>query len=105
MPKILGKQEICGIYKITNLKTEECYIGQARDIKKRIYEHMRAGLGVDTPQGNQLYSAMQEYGLENFSVELLEECDSQELNKKEKYYIKLYQADIVGYNISGGNNG
>jgi len=66
---------------------------------------MRAGLGVDTPQGNQLYSAMQEYGLENFSVELLEECDLQELNKKEKYYIKLYQANIIGYNISGGNNG
>lgn len=105
LPKILGKQDVCGIYKITNLKTEECYIGQARDVKKRIYEHMRAGLGVDTPQGNQLYAAMKEYGLDDFSIELLEECKPEELNKKEKYYIELYQANVFGYNISGGNNG
>lgn len=64
---------------------------------------MRAGLGVDTPPGNQLYIAMQEYGLDNFSIELLEECNPEELNKKEKYFIELYQSNIVGYNISGGN--
>ena len=103
LPKILGKNDIVGIYKLTNQKTGECYIGQSRDIKKRIYEHMRAGLGVDTPSGNQLYIAMQEYGLDNFSIELLEECNPEELNKKEKYFIELYQSNIVGYNISGGN--
>ena len=103
LPKILGKNDIIGIYKLTNQKTGECYIGQSRDIKKRIYEHMRAGLGVDTPPGNQLYIAMQEYGLDNFSIDLLEECNPEELNKKEKYFIELYQSNIVGYNISGGN--
>ena len=34
-PKILGKTDICGIYKITNQETGECYIGQAVDIRRR----------------------------------------------------------------------
>ena len=66
---------------------------------------MRAGLGIDTPQGNQLYQAMQEYGIENFSIELLLSCIPQELNAKEKYFIELYNSKTFGYNGTGGNSG
>lgn len=103
-PQILGKADVCGIYKITNQQTGECYIGQARDCKKRWYEHCRCGIGIDTPQGSQLYNAMLEYGLDAFSFELLLECDSSQLNEKEKYFIELYNSNIVGYNINKGVN-
>jgi len=97
---------VCGIYKITNQQTGECYIGQAKDCRKRWYEHCRCGIGIDPPQGSQLYSAMLEYGLDSFSFELLLECSPEELNEKEKYFIELYNSNIVGYNISKGvNNG
>ena len=102
LPKILGGNDIVGIYKLTNQKTGECYIGQAKDCKKRIYEQMRAGLGIDTPQGNQLYQAMQKYGIDDFSIELLLKCKPEELNDKEKYFIELYQSQTYGYNISSG---
>lgn len=101
--KILGKITTCGIYKITNLKTGECYIGQSVDVKKRIYDHLKAACGVDTPKDNLLYQAMKKYGIENFSIELLQECASQELNQKEKYFIELYQSHIYGYNKTSGN--
>lgn len=103
IPKILGKNIVCGIYKITNLETEECYIGQSVDVKKRIYDHLKAACGVDTPKDNLLYQAMKKYGIENFSIELLQECTSQELNQKEKYFIELYQSQIYGYNKTSGN--
>ena len=103
-PKILGKNDVCGIYKITNQKTGQCYIGQAVDVRKRWYEHCKASLGIDTPQGSKLYAAMQEDGLENFSFELLEECPQNKLNEKEKYFIELYQADTLGYNGNKGRN-
>ena len=103
IPKILGKSTICGIYKITNLKTKECYIGQSVDVKKRIYDHLKAACGVDTPKDNLLYQAMKKYGIENFSIELLQECTNQELNQKEKYFIELYQSHIYGYNKTSGN--
>ena len=102
-PKILGTENVCGIYKITNQKTGECYIGQSVDCKKRWSEHLKAALGIDTPAGNKLYKAMQEYGIENFSFELLESCKSSELNQKEKYFINLYAADTLGYNSTKGN--
>lgn len=46
---------------------------------------------------------MQEYGLENFTFEVLEKCSSLELNAKEKFYIDLYQADKYGLNSKSGN--
>ena len=102
-PLILKDKTKCGIYKITNLITDECYVGQSVDIYKRWSDHCKCGLGIDTPPGNKLYQAMQEYGLDNFTFELLEECDASNLNEKEKYFIELYQADTFGYNSQAGN--
>ena len=100
---ILGTSTVTGIYKITNIITGECYIGQAADIASRWSEHAKCGLGIDTPAGNKLYKAMQEYGLQSFSWELLEKCDRAELNEKERYYIGLYDSVNYGYNILKGN--
>ena len=103
-PVIIKAKTATGIYKITNTITEQCYIGQALDIYKRWSQHAKCGLGIDTPPGNKLYQAIQEYGLENFTFEVLTECNSTELDEKEKYFISLYQADIFGYNGTKGNN-
>lgn len=102
-PQILQDKTKCGIYKITNIVTDECYIGQSVDIYKRWNDHCKCGLGIDTPPGNKLYKAIQEYGLENFTFELLTSCNQAELNEKERYFIELYQADTFGYNSQGGN--
>ena len=103
-PVILKDKTKMGIYKITNIETNECYIGQAVDIYKRWSQHCKAGLGIDTPPGNKLYKAIQEYGLQNFTFEILLECNRDELNEKEKYFISLYQADTYGYNGNIGVN-
>lgn len=100
--RILGLNTVCGIYKITNQETNECYIGQAVDMAKRWKDHAKCGLGIDTPVNNKLYKAMQEYGIWNFSWELLEKCTSANLNEKEAYYIELYQSKSYGYNSSAG---
>lgn len=100
---VLGVGTKCGIYKITNLKTKECYIGQAINIADRWKQHAKCGLGIDTPAGNKLYKAIKEYGIWNFSWELIEECPSPQLNEKEKFYISLYDSYNYGYNSNRGN--
>lgn len=101
--EILGTTKtVTGIYKITNLITNECYIGQARNIADRWTEHAKCGLGIDTPAANKLYKAMQEYGLFNFTWELLEEVPAEQLNEKEKYYIELFNSYNYGYNSNKG---
>ena len=100
---VVGATDAMGIYKITNIKTKECYIGQAMHIKERWAEHAKCGLGIDTPAGNKLYKAIQEFGLWNFSFEVLEICPQNQLNEKEKYYIDLYSSYDYGYNSTRGN--
>ena len=100
---VLGTKTICGIYKITNQITKECYIGQSIDVAKRFKDHAKCGLDIDRPQGNRLYQSMLEYNLWNFSFELLEECPKEQLNEKEKFYISLYDSCNYGYNSTTGN--
>ena len=102
LPLILGSENVCGIYKITNIKNQMCYIGQAKDMRKRLNEHLKKGLGIDTLQGNKLYQAMLEDGIDSFTFELLEECSEEELNSKERYYIELYNSIDYGYNSQSG---
>ena len=99
---ILKTAIVTGIYKITNQETGECYIGQAVDVAKRWKDHAKCGLGIDTPANNKLYKAIQEYGIWNFSWELLEECPKEQLNEKENFYIELYDSCAYGYNSNIG---
>ena len=85
-----------GIYKITNQCNGMIYIGQSNDIARRWAEHRRKMNSKDT----QLYQAMREFGIENFSFEVVEECELTELNDKEKFYIEKYNAIADGYNMS-----
>lgn len=101
--KVLGPNEKCGIYKITNKNNKLCYIGQSKKIRERWREHMKCGLGIDTPTANKLYQAMIKEGIDNFTFELLEECTPQLLDEKETFYISLYNSYDYGYNNNRGN--
>lgn len=95
-----------GIYKITNLVNGKVYIGQSTNIKKRFTKHRNTAfnpnyLEYDYP----LYRAMRKYGIENFSFEVLEECNEEELNEKETYYIAKYDSRKNGYNQDEGGYG
>lgn len=102
--RILGTKKICGIYKITNLKTQQCYIGQSVDVAQRWKDHVKCGLGIDASATNKLYNAMQNDGIWNFSFELIEECSRADLDKKEKQWIEMYQSNIYSYNSTKGNH-
>jgi hypothetical protein len=101
--RILGVNKVCGIYKITNLITQQCYIGQSVDVAQRWKDHTKCGLGIEAPATNKLYKAMQEDGVWNFSFELMEKCSREELNEKERLWIEMYQTDKFGYNSTKGN--
>lgn len=101
--KILGSGTVCGIYKITNLQTNQCYIGQSVNIAERWKQHIKCGLGIEASATNKLYSAMQKDGVWNFSFELMEECPRELLNEKEKFWIEMFRSDKLGYNTTGGN--
>lgn len=87
---------ITGIYKITNLINNHIYIGQSVDIKRRFREHKGGGILV-------VDKAIKKYGVENFSFEVLEECDSSRLDEREEYWIAFYDSYRMGYNCTYGD--
>lgn len=104
LSNVLGPDEVCGVYKITDQRTGEPYIGQARKIKERWQTHVKCGIGATpTANANLLYAAMRRDGIWNFTFELLEACQPDELDDKERWFIDLYSADSVGLNAKKGN--
>lgn len=92
-----------GIYKITNLENGKVYIGQTKQaFKERWRTHLKRGVKAEPGTSNKLYNAMWEEGAENFTFEVLAECDTDELNGKEKEYISFYHANTWGYNSNSG---
>lgn len=77
-----------------------------RNIKIRKKEHKNTFNNINSRMYNfKLYQAMREYGFENFEFLVLEECNNDELEEKEKFYIKLYDTVLNGYNEALGGNG
>lgn len=88
------------IYKTTNLVNNKIYIG-----KKHRSEFVPNYFG----SGVLIRKAIEKYGKDNFKVEVIEWCETlEELNIKERYYIKVLNSDRhsgLGYNIALGGDG
>lgn len=101
--RVLGKEKITGIYKITHIPTKKCYIGQAVDIRTRWANHIKTALHVDGGAAHaRFHDALGELGLENFTWEVLEQCTKERLNEREKFYIEFYQSNDWGWNSNKG---
>ena len=100
--RVVGNSVKTGIYKITNMTSGMCYIGKSTNIADRWKQHIKRGMGADTPTQNKLYPAMLKEGVDNFTFEIVEECKINELPEKEKYWITFYQGMEFGYNMKRG---
>lgn len=83
------------VYKTTNLINGKTYIGQD---SKNNPDYLGSGTIIKR--------AIKKYGKENFKKEILEICTTkQEMDEKEKFWIKNLNSIKNGYNISEGGNG
>lgn len=91
------------IYQITNNINGKIYIGQTNGtIQKRFKEHCNDSR-KENIKNRPLYAAMRKYGVENFSIELIEETDNP--NEREKFWIQQKGSYHNGYNATLGGEG
>lgn len=90
-----------GIYKYQNKINNHIYIGQSDNIEKRYQQHLydskyrpEKSTGIDM--------AINKYGINNFTFEIIEECSKNELEEKEIYWIDFYDSYNNGYNKTPG---
>lgn len=93
------------IYKITNKVNNKIYIGKTlSSIEKRWNQH-RKDFQRENMENRPLYSAMKKYGIENFEISLVEECEEKCISEKEQYWVEFYGSFKYGYNATLGGDG
>ena len=92
--------KISGIYLITNVKNSKQYVGQSRDIVKRLssYRHSKRTTAI--------HLAIEKYGIDNFTFYTLQtEVSVKDLNAAEIFWIKTLNTQApFGYNLTSGGN-
>ena len=100
--RVLQNSTCSGIYKITCQETKEIYIGKSTDIKNRWQQHCKTAFNCGTIASSLLHRKMQQYGIENFTFELLEVVPKDKLSEREKFYIDFYKTKEIGLNERNG---
>ena len=95
------------IYKAINLINKKIYIGQTKtSIQNRFFTGRWAHVNQSTQQSsNYFHNAIFKYGIDNFKIEIIEECDNCNLDEREIHWIVYYDSanHEKGYNqILGG---
>lgn len=103
----MNDYKISGIYCITNIINNKKYIGSAKVIIRRWYEHKKY-LRNGNHKNKHLQSSWNFYGEESFKFEILENVSFDLLITKEQYWldeiIKNYEVYNVNLNVSGFHN-
>lgn len=94
-------ENISAIYKITN-PTNEIYIGQTNDWKRRFNQYRL----FQCKTQKLIHESIITYGWENHKIELLEYCIEESVDEREIYYITLnnsyYKDNLLGLNMTRG---
>lgn len=91
------------IYKITNNINGKIYIGKTEfSVEERFKQHCYDSKRK-RDEKRPLYDAMNKYGIENFSIETIEETDEPE--EREAYWIEYFGSFKNGYNATLGGDG
>ena len=102
------------IYKITNKINNKTYIGKSKNPSQRFKRHLYVSSHKDGAGPNQfqpIHAAIAKYGSDNFSLDIIDECDSEtEIFIKEVYWISYYKSNMkkysdTGYNLTDGGEG
>ena len=83
-----------GIYKITS-PSGRVYIGQSINIERRF----RYYKGIACKEQIKIYNSLLKYGVDAHIFEVLELCETEELNNRERHYQDLYDSVANGLNL------
>lgn len=103
MSHFINNLKKSGIYRISNIETEECYIGSSKNLKNRQYTHFN-----DLKTNRHINSILQDLynskGENILKFEILEYCNIEDLKEKEQFWIDTVEPKYNIIKKASGNN-
>ncbi len=96
-------KKIVGCYLIHNRENDRYYVGQSKDVMKRLKQHFRGTVPNNVIFAQDYYSSEYEHKEDLFEVKIVPCSTKDELDRKEREYIRQYDANGSGYNSTSGN--
>ena len=99
----LDYQKIIGVYLIHNKEKDKYYVGQSKDVMKRIKQHFNATTPKNPIFAEDYYTSKMENKDDLFEIKIIPCETKDELDKLEKELIAEYDSWVNGYNGTSGN--
>ena len=97
---MMAEMKISAVYKITNTVTCDFYIGSSKNIKSRWADHKKPSVWKKYPN-KQLYQDMQNYGIDKFEFQVIEEVKPEYLKEVEQKFIETLNPAYNQMNAKG----
>jgi len=85
-----------GIYRWTNNINGNTYVGSSVDLSRRLRQYYGKRL-QNLEHISLIYLAIIKFGHYNFTLEILEYCESADVLEREQYYLNLLKRNIIFY--------
>lgn len=99
----LQYEKITGCYIIRNTENDKCYVGQSKDVLKRLKQHFKGTIPVNSIFAEDYYTSTKQDKENLFEVKIIRLNTKDELDKMEKQMIADYDSWNNGYNRTSGN--
>ncbi len=99
----LEYEKIIGCYIIHNKEKDKYYVGQSKDVLKRIKQHFKGTTPNNIIFAEDYYSSQFENKADIFEIKIIKCLTKDELDRTEKRLINEYDAWNSGYNGTSGN--
>lgn len=106
LKNIIGYEykKIIGCYVIRNVKNSKTYVGQSKDVMKRIKQHFKGTVPNNIIFAEDYYATPAEERADLFEITIIPCETKDELDKTERELIEQHEAFAKGYNGTNGNN-
>ena len=91
------RKKICCIYMLKNKLNGKVYIGQTVDYYRRMNEYKNRKSSSSKSSKYVIMQEIEKYGFDNFESSILKECEKEELDKYEMFYISKYKSYVKSY--------
>lgn len=99
----LAYEKIIGCYIIHNIEKDKYYVGQSKDVFKRLNQHFKGTVPHNPIFAEDYYTSAFANKEDLFEIKIIKCSTKDELDSTEKYWIEYYDSWNNGYNGTSGN--